>query len=878
MDNINKQEDLEVLSNILSEDDVRSKIVLPWLVEKGFNLNDLSIEFSFCIRLGRSVAKVEAGEVKKQSRSFANEEIHYSNFYPRADILVRNSEGKNLFIIEVKRPNECLNNDARDQGISYARLLLNGNIAPCVVLTNGNETKIFDTFTKEEITDSKTDLNIASYVQNFRVNGEDLALQAEALESLISLSSKNLISFCQIQTSFRMRPLRSEDLNSNKKYIPCLYVERKEAQKKLLNFIEDKQKRVIVLIGAPQIGKTNFICHMVEDRLKQGIPCLFYPAIGLKQGLLGEIAEDFGWVLKDGNNNSSYIFHKLINVLRRANKRLIIFIDGWNETNIKLARTIDQECERLACDHIQIIITLTHVAASRLLKGEGGNPSYIAEAASIPIQAVQLIEISPESVEKNLGWSVVNIKKYSSNEYEEAYTRFGLAYNVNVPKSHQKVNDPYMLGVAMNLFQGEELPDFLEEPILLERIIKEKINRTIGLTELNIELCLAVLAEEMLINDAPVDIKTVSKIWKIPVLEKIPAGFFDSALLANITNEFNFPAIDFYYGKERDYIISYWARNWLKKIKNKNLISEEFGISVNSNAGLEALRWFLKQNKHIELIREENGKLPIYENPKVQRILMSSLIDLVIKDLIDPEECLNYAIDQAIISQDNLVKIEAVKLVTLLANDSEEVSFVLPDDSSLKDFIEAILSVDEEYPLESQATGVVVLDALRSLHWDFSDADGDMSIITNALADLVSHESKIIRKGAATCLGYVSPIAFFEFIIMNLQKGIISNNSKSFAEYQQGIENAERCLDEMYYGSMCPGAFAYLKEDEALLREEYEKMYSILQPIISVFPLTESIKGLISLLEELKPQYYNDKEDAERPFLDLCTLPLPFDD
>jgi hypothetical protein len=853
MGKINSQDDLNLSSKVFSEDDVRSKIVLPWLLERGFNLNDLSLEFSFSIRLGRSVLNVEDGAIGKQKASCAKGGGQYSSFYPRADILVRNSDGKNLLIVEVKGPNEPLNNDARDQGISYARLLSNGNIAPYVVLTNGKETKIFDSITREEITNAKINLNEKCHAQSFSVSGEYLALQAEALENLISLSPENLISFCEVQTSIRMRPLRSENLNSNKKYIPSLYVEREEARKKLLNFISDKKRRVIVLTGAPQIGKTNFICHMVEDRLKQGIPCLFYPAIGVKQSLLGEIAEDFGWILKDGNNSSTYIYQKLRNVLRKENKRLLIFIDGWNEANVKLAKTIDQESERLACDEIQIIITLTHVAAGRLLRGDGGNPSFIAEAAFIPFQSINLIEISPESIDSNPDWSVINIKKYSSIEYNEAYRKYGFAYNVKVTDSHQQVDDPYTLGVAMNLFQNGILPDILEEPTLLERIIKEKINRTIGLTGLNIQLCLSILAKEMLIKDAPIDIQTVSKLWSIPIIEKIPSGFFESALLAQVTNELDFPAIDFYYGKERDYIISYWVQNWFKKIQNKHELSEEFYAAVNSNAGLEALRWFFKQLKHIKYIQLDNGSFPKYTHPVVQRILLSSLFDISAKYSLDTEEWLKYAIDQALNNQDSLVKIEAVKLISLIADDADDLTAVLPADSSLKSFITAILSVDEEYPLKSQATGAVVLSALGSLHWDSLEPDSDESIITDILIDLMSHESTIMRGSAASCLGYVAPFAFLELIANKIQRGVLNNNSKTPKEYQQGIKNAEIKLEEIYYGDMCPGMLTHLQEDKDSLKSEYEKMYIKLQPIISFFPLTEPIKGLINILEDLKP-------------------------
>lgn len=105
---------------LISEDDVRTKVVVPWLLSRGFSLATLSIEFSFRIRLGRSVMRVGGGD---NSRSNT-----YSTYSPRADVLVRNERGDNLLIVEVKAPGEDLDDSARDQGISYARCIAEGNI------------------------------------------------------------------------------------------------------------------------------------------------------------------------------------------------------------------------------------------------------------------------------------------------------------------------------------------------------------------------------------------------------------------------------------------------------------------------------------------------------------------------------------------------------------------------------------------------------------------------------------------------------------------------------------------------------------------------------------------------------------------------------
>src|SRR5436305_2025552 len=113
---------------LYSEEDIRAKVVMIWLADHGFSLTDISVEFSFEIRLGRKILTNDWQQSKKDSSQV---------FRPRADILVRSCDGRNLLIVEVKSPDESLDNDVREQGICYARLLRKGGIAPFVILTNG---------------------------------------------------------------------------------------------------------------------------------------------------------------------------------------------------------------------------------------------------------------------------------------------------------------------------------------------------------------------------------------------------------------------------------------------------------------------------------------------------------------------------------------------------------------------------------------------------------------------------------------------------------------------------------------------------------------------------------------------------------------------
>lgn len=354
---------MDEYTHLYSEEDIRAKVVTAWLAGHGFESSNISVEYSFEIRLGRKILSIDSEKQKKNSSQI---------FRPRADILVRSCDGKNLLIVEIKAPSESLDDNVKEQGICYARLLRKGGIAPFVVLTNGYETKIYDSITEELINGPAIPVNHPHVKAGFRVNADDIAVRAEAIETFISLSSDNLIEFCQQQVANRMGFLKDEDPYSGKKYIPSLYVERKEAKRNFVKLLDEEKRKVVVVIGPPQVGKTNFVCRVVEERLEQGLSCLFYPAIGMGRGLLESICEDFEWILGDSSSPYYIVRHQLQRILNRTHQRLRIFIDGWNETDLALARTIDRESERLSDYDVACVVSMTDIAADRLLNDDAG--------------------------------------------------------------------------------------------------------------------------------------------------------------------------------------------------------------------------------------------------------------------------------------------------------------------------------------------------------------------------------------------------------------------------------------------------------------------------------------------------------------------------
>lgn len=860
---------------LLSEEDIRTKVVTTWLADHGFGPTDISIELSFEIRLGRGIFKVDSNKIKQRKSPV---------FRPRADVLVRNHEGKNLLIVEVKAPDQALDNDVREQGISYARLLREGGIAPFVLLTNGHETQIYDSISGERVEGTQIPLNHPYVKAGFRVTVDDLAARAKALEALICLSPDNLLEFCRHQVDYRMRLLRSDDPYSGKKYIPALYIEREEAGKRLTKLLDEERRRVVVVIGPPQVGKTNFICHAVEERIKQAKPCLFYPAIGMSQGLFKEIGEDFEWMIGDNSSPYRLVHHKLTRILRKSGQRLVIFIDGWNEANLNLARAIDRESERLSCDDIAFVISMTNVAASRLLSDAVGNPSHIAEAASISSRGIPLLEISPEK--QNEKWSTVSVPRYSLTEAKEAYQKYSAAFKVEVASNHRQIHDPFLLRIGMQQFQGQTLPDSLEEPELIAQFIRGKASRAVDLNEDVVPTLLSELAAEMFAKEAPVNWRVATNCFGLPLTQSPPKGLFEAAILAKVSNQMGLPSIKFYNERERDFVVAYWTRNWPNRFQeDPQAMAGELALAVQTEVGANALRWFLRN--HVDFLKLAAESFSSYKSSSVKRLILSSTREYIGRRNQDEDWATKVA-DKGVYDADFLVKAEAVKLIVLLTEDSDRLASVISEDIQ---FVEELLSIEEEYPLGKDSVGHVVLQAFYNFHLNtcnpYDDSD---SPIFGTLTQLLNHHSSIIRQAASKALSYITPDLYLDILVQILQLNLnftLDREVKNF--YAGSIELAVAQLHERYYfGSIvgCPTFLESLFDDykdghKEPLYNEYEKMREICLPVIALFWPESCAQELSSLLEALEPpdidEFKARRADALARRYQL-SLPLPLDD
>src|ERR1700688_1593235 len=96
-----------------SEEDVKIKFLLPYLRERGYHEKDIAFNVAIDVHEGR------------RKRTIFADAIVYTSA----------KNGAPLILCETKSPSEILGREAREQAISYARLL--PQVARLTLLTNG---------------------------------------------------------------------------------------------------------------------------------------------------------------------------------------------------------------------------------------------------------------------------------------------------------------------------------------------------------------------------------------------------------------------------------------------------------------------------------------------------------------------------------------------------------------------------------------------------------------------------------------------------------------------------------------------------------------------------------------------------------------------
>ena len=338
----------------MNEEEIRGKLLLPFLKDLGFDNSELFLETSFSIRLGKTNHTIKG----------------------RSDILCKKNS-KNLFIIELKNDSIAIKDNDIEQGISYARAL--DEIAPFTIITNGKITRIFDTISKKELTGKNISEESDYWNNGFTLStDEELKIRYEALKKFISFSPGNLRLFCEKQVLDRMGPIIGRVDDPTSKFVKELYCNRPNLLFDFNEFLNSDAK-VYSIVGSAGVGKTNAICSLALQTLESNF-VFFYNASIINKSPLEHIAQDLN-VVFSGKSTSDLVLKKLDEIGLFINKNIVIFIDAIDESrNADISLELSEMS--LACRNltkVKICLSCKTSIWEKILKINGTNTHLYEE-------------------------------------------------------------------------------------------------------------------------------------------------------------------------------------------------------------------------------------------------------------------------------------------------------------------------------------------------------------------------------------------------------------------------------------------------------------------------------------------------------------------
>lgn len=590
-----------------TEEDIRSRIILPYLKALGLGPDQIRLEKSFYLKLGRSAVKVGSKKRKKEMGG-------------RLDILVRNAEGDNLFVIELKAEDKKLTEEDAKQGISYARLL--DQIAPFVLVSNGRESYIYDTITQKPLSNENFPKE-----SSFHANGrslsttDDIRIRSEALRNFLGYSIENVKDFSKSQQARRMESLRGGNDDTSKKYIPEIYFPRKNIWSNVENFIGDNNSSVFAVIGESGVGKTNEMCA-ISERLAENNIALFFSGGELYKSIEESFLDEFNWHFGD-QIGSPELLRRLSDISRPAKCKIILIVDAIDEACVaNFEKSASDFAFRLKefNGNIKLIVSSKISEWERFTKNRG-NPS--------PLSLSHTFTISPFS-EDELNQVVPNYAKFF-NLSEEPHSLL---------RKHCRL--PFLLRVVGEVYSGtlNRLPPDMAEEQLLKAWLNKKLERMAEPEKARDELIAVARSLYEFACNPPESSMTYAEAERISAVEvkkaiqtPWPGPFcrelLEHGILIAHKDEKERDYFSFYYGRFRDFVISTHVLE-LDKMEDGHF-KETADKLLSHHVLLNALFWHLNNasyhghRKILDEIIEERATLFIDTYEKILDELVPGL-------------------------------------------------------------------------------------------------------------------------------------------------------------------------------------------------------------------------------------------------------------
>lgn len=552
----------------MNEEDVRGKILLPFLSDLGFDESEIFLEHSFTIRLGKSVIKTG-----------------------RSDILCKRN-GQNLFVIELKKDSKSIDQNDIDQGISYSRLLQD-NIAPFTIITNGLDTKIFDSVSRRELTGDRISESSSFWKSGCTLSTDiDLRIRYEALKKFVSFSPENLKLFCRNQVQDRMGAVIGGIEHPYSKFIKELHVQRKDLCSTFSNFINSRGT-FFGLVGNAGVGKTNAVCSLALQYLEKAI-VFFYNAALINKSPLEQIAQDLNLVFSS-RTESDIILKKLDELGRFLNQDVIIFLDAIDEhTGYDLALELSEIALMTKnLEKVKICISCKSNVWNSFLK-KNDNPTHLFE---------ELRKFHPfiSSLNNCPGFLLEDFSEEELDAiiplYQDAFGWIGQISNSIL----KELRNGFFLRIFSEVYSYKEIPQEINDKTLIKKYLKQSLDKTqIGyekgirmLSKIGRALIDHSYNSLAVIRDDGLDIESLLEKISFQTDESISEDLFARNILIRSYSEDSYN-VTFYYSKIRDFVLCFFTFK-LDKLNN-DVFYDSLEIFYENHIGQSAISFYIQNS------------------------------------------------------------------------------------------------------------------------------------------------------------------------------------------------------------------------------------------------------------------------------------------
>jgi tetratricopeptide (TPR) repeat protein len=279
-----------------------------------------------------------------------------------------------------------------------------------------------------------------------------------------------------------------------RRYIPQVYFPRKVMESELESFLKGG-KSGFLLLGESGIGKTNLLCHKVDEWCERGEIVLFYA--GHKLNLDKPIEQH---LLGDLHLQGDFI--RLLEFVRKEGRRFIVVVDGVNENeqSAKLLRYLCEFVQRYGRNFpLKVILSVRSVFFTRMLQalGEGRSEEQLKsiEAGLLPSMIFQTHTVEREGRrEETHRFELGAVDEDELRGIYEGYRAFEgywteegqlrrfrptTPYEGLTPQVRQVIRHPWLLRMVMEAYDGKPIPEKLWMGEILKAFCDAKIFRVV---------------------------------------------------------------------------------------------------------------------------------------------------------------------------------------------------------------------------------------------------------------------------------------------------------------------------------------------------------------------------------------------------------------